>query len=102
MPTRSKLIRDEFSQLRESQRFHLSPLPVFDTRGGLVPPQDYVRSLTGALVVVDVILSNGDGGFRADVDHIQLLRAPLPLEMSVTRRRMNHEKALTNHSQAHA
>ena len=61
-----------------------------------------MRTLTGALVVVDVILSNGDGGFHADVDHIQVLRAPLPLEMSVTKRRLNHEKALTNHNQANA
>ena len=86
VPTRSRLLKDEFSQLKESEYFQLSPLPLFDANGGLVPPKDYVRVLTGALVTVDVTLSNGDGGFSANVDHIQLLRAPLPLEMSLTKR----------------
>ena len=48
-------------------------------------------------MALDVVLSYEDEGFVADVDHIQVLRGPLPLELSLTKRRMAHEKALTNH-----
>ena len=93
----SKLVKENFTQIKNSGRFQLSPLPLFDGLGGLVPPCDYVRTLSGALVALDVVLSYEDEGFVADVDHIQVLRGPLPLELSLTKRRMAHEKALTNH-----
>ena len=86
--------------MKQSGRFRVSPLPLFDSQGGLVAPADYVSTLCGALVSVDVVLSYKGGGFVADVDQMQLLRGPLPLEMSLTKRRMAHEKALTN--QRHA
>ena len=86
--------------MKQSGRFRVSPLPLFDSQGGLVAPADYVSTLCGALVSVDVVLSYKGGGFVADVDLMQLLRGPLPLEMSLTKRRMDQEKALTN--QRHA
>ena len=90
------MVEDELEQLKRTKRYKLSPLPLFDILGGLVAPADYVTTLTGALVAVDVVLSYREKGFMADVDHIQVLRNALPLEMSVTKRRMSLEKKLTN------
>ena len=95
-PVRSKVVEDELEQLKRSKRYNLSPLPLFDILGGLVAPSDYVVTLTGALVCVDVVLSYRETGFVADVDHIQVLRNALPLERSLTKRRMPQEKNLTN------
>ena len=79
-----------------------NPLPAFNQDGRLLVPCEYGPQLKGSLVAMQVVFFHildgacNVGRMFAEVDHIEIIRAPLPLERSFTSVRMPYEQYEAN------
>lgn len=79
-----------------------NPLPAFNQDGRLLVPCEYRPQLKGSLVAIQVVFFHildetcNVGCMFAEVDHIEIICAPLPLEKSFTSVRMPYEQYEAN------
>ena len=88
--------------MMEEDKWSICPLPIWNSDSDLVLPRNYESELKGAMVAVDVTLSytepydEGDCHFFADIDWMEIIRAPLPIKCSSTKRALPLEVRRAN------
>ena len=101
-PIESDDALDQYEDMIEEDQWTIRPIPVWNSAGDLILPRQYEKELKGAMVAVDVTLSYtestnaGDYQFFADVDRMEVLRSPLPIKISSTKRALPMEVRRAN------
>lgn len=99
-PTSSDEMREELDQMIKDGVFEPLPLPAFDIDGSIILPAMYEEKLKGAIVRVTVTLIhqylriNKTDNFYADIQEITIVKRPLAVMQSPSKRKFEEQLRL--------
>ena len=99
-PSSSDEMREELDQLIKDEVYETNPLPAFDLDGSIIVPSKYEEKLKGAIVRVTVTLIhqylriNKTDDFYADIQEITVVKRPLAVMQSPSKRKFEEQLRL--------
>ena len=93
-------MREDLDQLIKDEEYEPHPLPAFDIDGSIILPAMYEEKLKGAIVRVTVTLIhqylriNKTDNFYADIQEITIVKRPLAVMQSPSKRKFEEQLRL--------